>query len=51
MEFYLFISFNFYSVLSPKLLNNPSAFCSFKNLDFLIPYTAHFDCIIILKVS
>ena len=30
-------------VLIPKLLNNPSASCSFINLDFLLPHTAHFD--------
>ena len=30
-------------VLIPKLLNNPSAPCSFINLDFLLPHTAHFD--------
>ena len=33
-------------VLIPKLLNNPFASCSFTNLDFLIPQSAHFDCII-----
>ena len=33
-------------VLRPKLLNNPSASCFFTNLDFLIQYTEHFDCII-----
>ena len=27
----------------PKLLNNSIASCSFTNLDFLIPHTAHFD--------
>ena len=32
-------------VLIPKLLNKPFASCSFKNLDFLIPQTEHFDCI------
>ena len=30
-------------VLIPKLLNNPSASCSFINFDFLLPHTAHFD--------
>ena len=30
-------------VLIPKLLNNPSASCSFINLDFLLPQIAHFD--------
>ena len=29
-------------VLIPKLLNNPSASCSFINIDFLLPYTAQF---------
>ena len=33
-------------VLRPKLFNNPFASCSFTNLDFLIPQSAHFDCII-----
>ena len=33
-------------VLRPKLLNSPFASCSFKNLDFLIPQSAHFGCII-----
>ena len=32
-------------VLIPKLLNKSFASCSFKNLDFLIPQTEHFDCI------
>ena len=30
-------------VLIPKLLNNPFAFCSFINLDSLLPHTAHSD--------
>ena len=30
-------------VLKLKLLNNPFASCSFINLDFLLPHTAHFD--------
>ena len=30
-------------ILIPKLLNNPFASCSFINLDFLLPHTAHFD--------
>ena len=30
-------------VLSPKLLNNPIASCSFINLHFLLPYISHFD--------
>ena len=30
-------------VLIPKSLNNHFASCSFINLDFLLPYTAHFD--------
>ena len=38
----------FYGVLIPKLLNKPLASCSFTNLDFLIPQTEHFDCIISL---
>ena len=29
-------------VLRPKLFNNPFASCSFTNLDFLIPQSAHF---------
>ena len=33
-------------VLIPKLLNNPFVSCSFTNLDFLIPQSTHFDCII-----
>ena len=32
----------------PKLLNNPLASCSFINLDFVLPHTAHFDDIIVL---
>ena len=36
----------FNGVLRPKLLNKPFTFCSFINLDFLIPHTGHFDCII-----
>ena len=31
-----------------KLLNNPLAFSSLTNLDFLLSHTAHFDKIIIL---
>ena len=38
----------FSGVLVPKLLINPFASCSFTNLDLLIQYSAHFDCIIIL---
>ena len=30
-------------VLIPKLLKNPSASCSFINLNFLMSHTAHFD--------
>ena len=30
-------------VLRPKLLNIPFASCSFINLDFILPHTAHFD--------
>ena len=33
-------------VLIPKLLNKPFTSCSYTNLDFLIPQTGHFDCII-----
>ena len=33
----------FNGVLRPKLLNIPFASCSFINLDFLPPDTAHFD--------
>ena len=33
----------FIGVIIPKLLNNPSASCSFINLDFLLPKTTHFD--------
>ena len=29
-------------VLIPKLLNNRFAYCSFINLDFLLPHKAHF---------
>ena len=29
--------------LRPRLLNNPFAYYSFINLDFLLPHTAHFD--------
>ena len=32
--------------LRPKLLNKPSASCSFMNIYFLIPHTDHFNCII-----
>ena len=35
-------------VLSPKLLNNLFAFCSFINLDFLLLHAAHFDHNIVL---
>ena len=31
--------------LRPKLLNNPFVFCSFRNLDFLLPQTEDFDFI------
>ena len=31
------------NVLRPKLLNIPFASCSFLDLDFLLPHTAHFD--------
>ena len=34
-------------VLRPKLVNYLFAFCSFRNLDFLLPQTEHFDCITI----
>ena len=33
----------FNGVLRPRLLNNRFASCSFINLDFLLPHTAHFD--------
>ena len=33
----------FSGVLRPKLLNNPFAFCSYMNVDLLLPNTAHFD--------
>ena len=33
----------FNGVLIPKLLNNPFASCSFMNLEFLLPHTAHLD--------
>ena len=35
-------------VLKAKLLNSPFVYCSFTNLDFLLPQTKHFDGIIIL---
>ena len=35
-------------VLRPRLINNPFASYSFINLDFLLPYTAHFDDNIVL---
>ena len=35
-------------ILRPKLLNNLFAFCSFVNLAFLLPHTAHFDDDIVL---
>ena len=38
----------FNGVLSPKLLINPFASCSFINLDFLLPHAAHFDDNIVL---
>ena len=40
----------FNGVFKPKLLNNPSPPCSFTNLDFLLPHTAHFDDNIVLPV-
>ena len=33
-------------VLIPKLLNKFFASCSFRNLEFLNPYSIHFDCIV-----
>ena len=33
----------FSGFLIPKLLNNPSASCSFINRDFLLPQATHFD--------
>ena len=41
----------FNGVLRPRLLNNPFASCSFINLDFLLPHTAHFDDKISLSFS
>ena len=29
--------------LKPKLLNIPFVSCTFRNLDFLLPHTVHFD--------
>ena len=37
-------------VLIPKLLNKPFTSCSFTHLDFLVPHSVHFDCIINLLV-
>ena len=33
-------------VLIPRLLSKTFPSCSFINLDFLIPHSVHFDCII-----
>ena len=38
----------FNGVLSPKLLNNHFAFCSFKNLDFLPLRTTNFEIKVVL---
>ena len=40
----------FNGVLRPKLLNNPFAFCSLINFDFLVPHIAHVDKFIILPL-
>ena len=37
-------------VLIPNLLNNPVAYCSLINLDFLILHTAHFDKTIVFPL-
>ena len=37
-------------VLTPKLLNSPSASWLLINLDFLLPYIAHFDSIVFLQL-
>ena len=31
-------------VLRPKLIHSPFASCTFPNVDFLNPHSAHFDC-------
>ena len=38
-------------VLTPKLGNYPFASCFLINLDFLLPYIAHFDNIVFLSFS
>ena len=40
----------FNGVLIPRLLNNPFAYCSLINFDFLLPHMAHFDNIIVLPL-
>ena len=37
-------------ILTPKLLNNPFAFCFLINLDLLLPQIAHLHNIIVLPV-
>ena len=37
-------------IFIPKLINNPLAFCSLINLDFLLSHTVHFDKSIILPL-
>ena len=37
-------------VLRPRILDNPFVSCSFINLDFLLPHTAHFDNNIVLPL-
>ena len=37
-------------VLTPKLLNSPSASWLLINLDFLLPHIAHFDSIVFLQL-
>ena len=44
------ILFIFNSVLRHRLFNYPFAACSFINLDFLLPHTAHFDLNIVLSI-
>ena len=40
----------FNGALIPKLLNNPFAYCSFINFDFLPPHMTHFDKTIVLSL-
>ena len=39
-----------HGVLRPKLINIPLASCFLINLDFLVPYIAHFDNTIVLPL-